>query len=243
MTLLPPDTFGALRAADTWIFDLDNTLYAPGSGLFTQIRRRMNTFIMGALDVDETTAAAVRHRFFLRYGTTLRGLMTEYNVRPHDFLEYVHDVDYGVIPADPGLRAAIAALGGRKYVFTNGSQAHARAVLQRAGLSGLFDGIFDVIDARFMPKPDKAAYRTFIKVFDVVPEGAVFFEDLAKNLEFPHTIGMKTVLVSGENARQPHAVGALPAQAQSHIHYRTSDLSGFLRAATCKMAEPGQEFP
>ncbi|MBD3625070.1 MAG: pyrimidine 5'-nucleotidase, partial [Rhodobacteraceae bacterium] len=51
------DRFSHVR---TWVFDLDNTLYAPGVGLFEQIEAKMNGFIRTRLGLDEAAAAALR---------------------------------------------------------------------------------------------------------------------------------------------------------------------------------------
>ncbi len=216
-----------LNGVDVWIFDLDNTLYPPETNLFAQIHARMGTFIAQLLDVNEEAAWAKRRAYFHKYGTTLRGLMHEHNIAPYAFLDYVHDIDYSVVGDDPRLRAAIRALSGRKYIFTNGTRAHANAVLSQAGLTGLFDRIFDVADAGFLPKPGAKAYAAFLSTCDVRPDKAAFFEDLSVNLKVPHALGMKTVLVgdarTNDRARKP-------GKLDTHVHYFTRDLSDFLRA-------------
>ena len=119
-----------LRGAETWIFDLDNTLYPARCNLFTQIDRRMGEYIARLLDTDFDSAKRLQKQYFRQHGTTMRGLMTEHGIEPGEFLDYVHDIDVTVIPPSAGLEQALARLPGRKLVFTNGSVPHAERVLR-----------------------------------------------------------------------------------------------------------------
>jgi putative hydrolase of the HAD superfamily len=200
----------------TWVFDLDNTLYPPHMRLFDQIEVRMTDWVMSALNVDRARADHLRSHYWSTYGTTLAGLMTEHGVDPGPYLTQVHDIDFSVLSPDPGLARAIAALPGRKIVYTNACAPYAEKVIAARGLGGLFDGIYGVEHAEFHPKPDA---RAFAKVFaqdGLDPKAAAMFEDDPRNLAVPHDLGMKTVHV----APAPH-----PAP---HIHHHTNDLSAFL---------------
>src|SRR5436309_8931084 len=108
-----------LGAVETWIFDLDNTLYPASCHLFEQVQRRMNEYICQRLAVSPEMAAELRRRYFLEHGTTLSGLMAVDRIDPHEFLAFVHDVDLSCVPPDPALTAALARLDGRKLVHTN----------------------------------------------------------------------------------------------------------------------------
>src|ERR1700730_16557765 len=141
-----------LAEIETWIFDLDNTLYPASCNLFDQIHQRMGEFIVELLDVDLDEAKRLRSQYFRHHGTTLRGLMTEHNIDPRAFLDHVHRIDLSPIPANPDLAAALAALPGRKYVFTNGSVRHAENILGHLGIDGHFSGIFDVEACNYVPK-------------------------------------------------------------------------------------------
>src|SRR4051794_29216660 len=145
-------------AIDTWIFDLDNTLYPASCNLFDQIHRRMGEFIAGLLDVDLDEAKRLQKTYFREHGTTLRGLMTVHNIDPRDFLDHVHQIDLAPVPPDAALAAALAALPGRKLVFTNGTVKHAENILAHLGIEGHFAGTFDIEACAYVPKPDPAGY-------------------------------------------------------------------------------------
>ncbi len=188
----PADAFGSV---DTWIFDLDNTLYPPHSNLFAQVDTRMGAFISNRLGVDLVEAKRVQKSFYRQYGTTMRGLMSEHGVDPHEFLAFVHDIDHSPIEPDPALGAALSLLPGRKFVLTNGSRAHADAIVRRLGIEEHFEDLFDIIAAEFEPKPARPPYDRFIAKYGIEPGNAAMFEDLPRNLEVPRALGMRTVLV------------------------------------------------
>ena len=218
----------AFRHVETWIFDLDNTLYSSSCRLFDQIDERMGAFISRRLKVDRTEARRIQKQFFYQHGTTLRGLMTEHGVLPDEFLDFVHDIDHTPVPADPALAAALQALPGRKLVFTNGTVAHADKVLARLGLVGHFSGIFDIVHADYIPKPALGPYEKFLRDHAVEARRAAMFEDIARNLEVPHRLGMTTVLVSHPGNDDAEIVNGRDAGAWEHVHHRTDNLASFL---------------
>ena len=201
----------------TWVFDLDNTLYPPHMRLFDQIEVKMTDWVMRALAVDRARADHLRAHYWQTYGTTLAGLMTEHGMDPGPYLTEVHDIDFSVLSPDPDLSQAIAALPGRKIVYTNGCAPYAEKVLTARGLNGLFHAVYGVEHAEFHPKPEA---RAFAKVFaqdGLDPKTAAMFEDDARNRAVPHDLGMRTVHV---------APAAKPAP---HIHHHTDDLTSFLQ--------------
>jgi putative hydrolase of the HAD superfamily len=200
---------------ETWVFDLDNTLYPPGIRLFDQIERRMNDYIMRTLRIGAAEAARLRSRYWADHGTTLAGLMHEHGVDPEPYLVEVHDIDLSAIPAAPELCAVIGRLPGRKLVYTNGSREHARRVTRACGLEGCFDALYGFEDARYVPKPEAAAFATVFARDGLAPDRAAMFEDDHRNLAVPHRLGMRTVLVG-------------PAATHPHVHHQTEDLVGFL---------------
>ena len=213
-----------------WVFDLDNTLYPAECNLFAQIDQRMGAFIAQLLDVDRTEARRVQKDYYHRYGTTLNGLMQEHQLAPHLFLDYVHDIDHSVLPQLPALRAAIETLKGRKFIFTNGSKRHGEQVAEKLGLLDLFEDVFDIAAADFVPKPNRVAYDRFLKRYEIEPETAVMFEDLHANLQRPHELGMTTVLVHSTYEDHPCQKERLSwARRPLHIHHETDDLTGFLQ--------------
>jgi putative hydrolase of the HAD superfamily len=200
----------------TWVFDLDNTLYPPHMRLFDQIEVRMTDWVMQALKVDRARADHLRAYYWQTYGTTLAGLMREHDVDPAPYLTDVHDIDFSVLSPDPDLAGAIAALPGRKIIYTNACAPYAEKVLSARGLVGLFDGIYGVEHAEFHPKPDAQAFATVFAKDGLDPARGAMFEDDARNLAVPHALGMRTVHV---------APAPEPAD---HIHHHTDDLAAFL---------------
>ncbi len=200
-----------------WVFDLDNTLYPPEARLFDQIEVLMTRFVMQALDVDHATANHLRDHYWKKYGTTLAGLMRERGVDPGPYLTDVHDISLDHLARNPDLRASIRALPGRKVIYTNGPEYHARRVTEALGLSGIFDAIYGVEQANFHPKPEARAFATIFALDGLDPAKAAMFEDDARNLKVPAALGMKTVLV-GPRRTAPMA----------HIQHQTDDLAAFL---------------
>jgi putative hydrolase of the HAD superfamily len=200
---------------ETWVFDLDNTLYPPAIRLFDQIEARMTAYLMRTLRVDAARAGELRARYWREHGTTLAGLMREHSVDPEPYLAEVHDIDLTAIPPSPALAAAIARLPGRKVVFTNGSREHARRVTGACGLGTCFDALYGFEDAGYVPKPRAEAFAAVFALEGLAPTRAAMFEDDQRNLAVPHGLGLRTVLV-GPKAEHPH------------VHHQTEDLAGFL---------------
>lgn len=206
----------AFQHVTTWVFDLDNTLYPPAMRLFDQIERRMTDWVMARLDVTRDRADHLRAHYWALYGTTLAGLMHEHAVEPGEYLADVHDIDFSVLLPDPALAGAIAALPGRRIVFTNADTVYAARVLEKRGLAGLFDAVYGVENAGFRPKPERAAFETVFARDGLDPTRAAMFEDDPRNLAVPHAMGMRTVHVAPEPVAAPH------------IEHHTSDLADFL---------------
>lgn len=195
-----PEAADRLRASfadvTTWVFDLDNTLYPPDSGIWALINERITLFLIDLFGLDGQSARALHRHYYLRHGTTLRGLIEE-NIDAVDrFLEFVHDIDRSALKPNPVLAREVARLQGRKLIFTNGSRDHAMRTTRQLGLDGLFEDAFDIVAAKLTPKPAEAAYRAFCDRYDVDPRRAAMFEDMAKNLAVPRALGMRTVLVT-----------------------------------------------
>lgn len=219
-----------------WVFDLDNTLYSPSCDLFSQIDVRMRGFICDLLGVDDTQAYRLQKQYFRDYGTTLSGLMHEHQVHPDKFLDHVHDLDVSVIPGNPDLFAALNSVPGRKFVYTNGTFGHAERVLNRIGVAALFDGVFDIVDAAYHPKPKLESFNRFLGRFGVNPREAAMFEDLGRNLLPAHELGMTTILVRSQDGHADPAVRSWGDVEDNvaHIHYRTEDLTAFLSSVSVR---------
>ncbi|MEP5758616.1 MAG: pyrimidine 5'-nucleotidase [Litoreibacter sp.] len=201
----------------TWVFDLDNTLYPPHMRLFDQIEEKMAAWIIDLLKVDRSKADQLRTRYWRDHGTTLAGLMLEHEMAPEQFLRDVHDIDFSVLTPDPDLRAHIANLPGRKIIYTNGTAPYARRVAAARGLDGLFDAVYGIEHANYRPKPDAAAFKQVFAIDGLDGNIAAMFEDEARNLAYPHSIGMQTVHVA--KTRDPG----------QFISHHTEDLSSFLQ--------------
>ena len=221
----------ALSHITDWIFDLDNTLYPRGYNLFAQIDVLITRYVMDVTKLPHDEARVLQKQFYQQYGTSLRGLMKDYGVDPEHYLKTVHDIDYSGVLAHPELMAAIAALPGRKFIFTNADSGHAEAVLARLGGADLFDGMFDIRAAAFVPKPAREAYELFVAAYGIDPARAAMFEDIEKNLVVPHEMGMATVhVVPGkdyEPVERDHWEFSR-ADGTPHIHHITDDLAAFL---------------
>jgi putative hydrolase of the HAD superfamily len=222
--------FPNLPRIETWVFDLDNTLYPASSSLFPQIDVRMRRFIAERLHLSLDDAFALQKRYYREFGTTLRGLMLVHNIEPEAFLSFVHDIDCTVLDAAPRLDAALACLPGRKLIFTNGSERHAENVLARLGLTRHFEGIFDIRAARFIPKPQPECYQLMIDRHAVDPRGALMVEDIHRNLRPAAAIGMTTLWVKEEGHPDTEVLGEDKGDL-SHIHHITDDLAIWLERA------------
>jgi putative hydrolase of the HAD superfamily len=216
---------------DTWVFDLDNTLYPHHLNLWQQVDERIRDYIVDFLKISRDEAFRLQKDYYRRYGTTMRGLMEEHGLEPDEFLEIVHQIDHSPLQPNPALGAAIADLTGRKFILTNGTRHHADAVMRRLGIEQHFDDVFDIKAAALEPKPRPRVYERFLAHHKVDPARAAIFEDLARNLEVPHALGMTTVLVVPEGARVVlREDWELAGREAPHVDHVTDDLAGFLRS-------------
>jgi putative hydrolase of the HAD superfamily len=207
---------------DSWIFDLDNTLYPPSAKLFDLIDERMGAFIMRLLNVDAVEARRVQKQYFHDHGTTMAGLMRHHGVDPEDFLVDVHDIALDRLSVDARLRAGLERLPGRKLVFTNADADYSARVLEARGIADLFDGICDIRITAYTPKPDPAAYAAMVAHLGVDPAKSLFVEDMARNLTPAKALGMTTVWLDNgsESGHRDH----LP----SHVDFHATDIADWL---------------
>jgi putative hydrolase of the HAD superfamily len=237
--LIPPAAFRlpsdeTLRArfgsVATWVFDLDNTLYPPDSGIWPSIDERITLFLVDLFGIDGLSARALHKHYYSRHGTTLCGLALDHGDQTERFLEFVHDIDRSVLKPDPLLAREIGRLPGRKLIFTNGSRAHAILTVRQLGLDGLFEDPFDIVAAGLTPKPAEGAYDLFFERCGVDPKTAAMFEDVARNLAVPKAKGMTTILVTTKAGQQDHreAHDRAISEAVDVADFVTDDLSEFL---------------
>jgi putative hydrolase of the HAD superfamily len=226
----PPRRKSSFAHIDTWVFDLDNTLYPADCDLWPKIDQRITLFLVNLFGLDGMSARALQKYYYQRYGTTLRGLMEDHAISPAEFLAFVHDIDRSSLKPNLTLANSITALPGRKLILTNGSRDHALRTAEALGLAAMFDDIFDIVAGELLPKPEIAAYERFFDKHAVDPKKAAMFEDIDRNLVIPHERGMTTVLIVPKPGQADHrepfeipGAGRLP-----HVDFVTPDLDGFL---------------
>lgn len=221
-----PDDFSHVTE---WIFDLDNTLYPHEVDLFAQIDVNMTGYVAKLLGLSREEARVIQKRYYHEHGTTLKGLMIHHQIDPLDFLNHAHDIDYSILKPNADLAESIKALPGRKFIFTNGSVKHAQDAASALGIVDLFEDIFDIVAADYLPKPAHETYEKFTQRHSIKTCSAAMFEDLPRNLAAPKQLGMKTVLLVPKNAPQVIMERwEIPSESDEHIDYVVDDLKGFL---------------
>ncbi|MBV6633698.1 MAG: pyrimidine 5'-nucleotidase [Alphaproteobacteria bacterium] len=213
---------------DTWVFDLDNTLYSARDGVFVQVHRRMGQFIEDRFGLDRDAAKAMQRDYFHKHGTTLRGLMTEKGINPHDYLDFVHDIDLSVIDMAPSLNEALQELPGRKIIYTNATTPYASRILERLTIDHHFDGIFDIVAADFAPKPDGNAFDQFLRDHKVTAGSACMVEDMAVNLGPAAERGMTTVWLREDHGDAHHHHMPGKGEVPAYVHHVIDDLEVWL---------------
>ena len=206
-----------------WLFDLDNTLYSGDTKVFDQVDKKMSKFISEKLKVSLEEAKKIQKNYFHEYNTTLNGMIKNHDIDANEFLEFVHDVDLEFLKKDEPLKKEIEKLKGKKIIFTNGSKAHASNVTSRIGIEQLFDGVFDIVDSDFYPKPSIEPYKKIIENYKIIPEYCIFFEDIARNLKPAYELGMKTVWIENN---EPWAA---KYSDEEFVNYKTGSLTKFLK--------------
>lgn len=229
----PATIRASFAGVDCWIFDLDNTLYAPELRLFDQIEARMNSYVRRLLGIDADAANRLRAEYWRQHGTTLAGLMARHAIDPEEYLAEVHAIDLSALAPDPMLTAAIAALPGRRIVHTNADSAYAGRVLARRQLS--FDAIFGIGEVGYHPKPDPRSFAAVLAAQGLDPARCAMFEDDARNLEVPYSLGMQTILV-GPGHRWPDEAsdGHGPGR---HVLWQAGELGSFLATLAAALAD------
>ena len=201
------------------LIDLDNTIYSETEEIFSQIDLKMKSFISSELNVSLEKAYNIQKRYFLKYGTTLRGLMVNHNIKPSFFLKYVHDINLKPIKKNLLLKSELKRFKGKKIIFTNGTTEHAINVLKRVGVLKEIDNIFDIKDAEYVPKPDLLPYKKVVNKFKIIPHNTIMIDDIKANLVTAKKLGIGTVLV---NKKQPKLT-------KNIIDYSFSDIASIIK--------------
>ena len=210
------------------LLDLDGVCYGKHNNyslekVFGQVSQRMTMFISERLKIDMEEAKKLQTDYFYKYNTSLNGLMIHHDIPPLEFLNYVHNIDLSFMKKDLVLREQLEKLDMRKLIFTNGSANHANNVLSHLGIEDLFEGIFDITDAKYQPKPEPKAFDLMVEKFGINPNDTIYVEDIAKNLSIGKERGCSTVwLINNEQW------GKIDSD-KDYIDYKIENLSLFLK--------------
>ena len=210
---------------NTWIFDLDNTLYSADSGIFQQVHKLMGEFIAKNLNMELSEAKKLQSKYYKQHGTTLRGMMDNHGVDPDYFLEEVHRLDYSIVGPNEKLNNELKCLKGRKIIYTNANKQHVVDVLQKINLSNFFDEVFDIKMANYIPKPEIKPYQQIIDLFNIDSKSSAMFDDIAKNLVPAKKVGFTPVWVDAGYENFSDDIKA----SKEYLDYQTRDLSLFLK--------------
>ena len=210
---------------NTWIFDLDNTLYSADSGIFQQVHKLMGEFISNNLNMNLEEAKKLQSKYYKQHGTTLRGLMDNHGVDPDHFLAEVHKLDYSIVGPNKMLNQELDKLKGRKIIYTNANKQHVTDVLEKIKLSNYFDEIFDIKMANYIPKPELKPYEQIIDLFNIEPKSSAMFDDIAKNLVPAKKVNFTSVWIDAGYENFSDDINA----SKEYLDYSTRDLSLFLK--------------
>jgi len=205
------------------LFDCDGVLYQDLEAVFGQVSKKMTEYISKKLNIDLIKAKELQTNYFHKYNTSLNGLMIHHDILPEEFLKYVHDIDLSFMKKDLTLREELEKLNIKKFVFTNGSREHVKNITTHLGIDDLFDGIFDIVDAKFNPKPEAKAFDLMVEKFNINPNETLYIEDIAKNLSIAKERGSTTVwLINDEYWGKKDSE-------KDFIDYKIKNLSLFLK--------------
>ena len=212
------------KKIDTWIFDLDNTLYSADSGIFQQVHKLMGKFIVDHLNLNINEAKKIQRKYYKKHGTTLRGLMDHHGIDPDSFLEEVHNLDYSIVSPNLKLAKNLENLNGKKFIFTNANKKHADIILDKLQIANLFEGIFDIKMANYIPKPEIQTYEKLIETYKITPNKTIMFDDIAKNLVPASKMGFITVWIDVGHENFSDDI----ASSKKYLDHQTKDLSQWL---------------
>jgi putative hydrolase of the HAD superfamily len=205
------------------LFDCDGVLYNDLKAVFGQVSKRMTNYISKKLNLDIKKAKELQTNYFHKYNTSLNGLMIHHDIPPEDFLKDVHNIDLTFMKKDLFLREVLGSLNLKKFIFTNGSKKHVENIIKHLGIDDLFDGIFDIVDAGFHPKPEAKAFDLMINKFNIDPKETLYIEDIAKNLSIAKNRGSTTAwLINDEYWGKKESD-------KDFIDYKIENLSLFLK--------------
>ena len=205
------------------LFDCDGVLYQDLEAVFGQVSKKMTEYISKKLNIDLIKAKELQTNYFHKFNTSLNGLMIHHDIPPREFLEYVHDIDLSFLEKDKTLRYELENIKLNKYVFTNGSKEHVKNITTHLGIDDQFDGVFDIVDAEYHPKPEAKAFDLMVQKFKIDPNETLYIEDIAKNLSIGKERGTITAwLINDEYWGKKESE-------KDYIDYKIENLSLFLK--------------
>ena len=205
------------------LFDCDGVLYQDLEAVFGQVSKKMTEYISKKLNIDLKKAKELQTNYFHIYNTSLNGLMIHHDIPPREFLDYVHDIDLSFLEKDKTLRYELENIKINKFVFTNGSKEHVKNITTHLGIDDQFDGVFDIVDAEYHPKPEAKAFDLMVQKFKIDPNETLYIEDIAKNLSIGKERGTITAwLINDEYWGKKESE-------KDYIDYKIENLSLFLK--------------
>jgi putative hydrolase of the HAD superfamily len=212
-----------LRNIKNILFDCDGVLYQDLEAVFGQVSKKMTEYISKKLNLDLKVARELQRSYFHKYDTSLNGLMIHHDIPPREFLDYVHDIDLSFLKKDKTLRSELESTNLRKFVFTNGSKEHVKNITTSLGIDDQFENIFDIVDAKYNPKPAAKAFDLMLEKFKIDPNETLYIEDIAKNLSIGKERGAITAwLINNEYWGKKESD-------KEYIDYKIENLSLFLK--------------
>ena len=205
------------------LFDCDGVLYQDLEAVFGQVSKKMTEYISKKLNLDLKVARELQRSYFHKYDTSLNGLMIHHDIPPREFLDYVHDIDLSFLEKDKTLRSELENINLRKFVFTNGSKEHVKNITSSLGIDDQFENVFDIVDAKYNPKPAAKAFDLMLEKFKIDPNETLYIEDIAKNLSIGKERGAITAwLINNEYWGKKESD-------KDYIDYKIENLSLFLK--------------
>ena len=197
---------GLPPARRVWIFDLDNTLHDAHAKIFPSMHDQINAYLMRRFGIDEAGANEMRRGFWLRYGTTMNGLMRHHGTDPREFLAATHQFPElaDMVVHEAAVRHALARLPGRKLIFSNAPRHYVEGVIRALGVARFFDAVYSIENTRFKPKPSFQGFRVLLRRHHLDARRCALVDDMLENLRTAKRLGMATVWVSPARRRVPY---------------------------------------
>eukprot|EP00210_Caulerpa_lentillifera_P003290 g3141.t1 len=189
--------------------DLDNTLYVNNE-VEVAMKAKIHHYMTKDLRMSEIEATQAREDYYLKYGTSLSGLVAEgYDVDISLYQELIHDLEYDkLVFPDPELKAMLMQISQPMYIFTNGTESHAMRCLKRLEMEDIFQGIisFDSLQTSaanagielnqyIVCKPDLQAYKLALHKIGGEAEKTLFVDDSSRNIHAAKELNMPTLLI------------------------------------------------